>query len=499
MLRFYNTLTGKKEEFVPLEKDLVRMYTCGPTVYANAHLGNLRAFVFQDILRRYLIYKGFRLKHVMNYTDVDDKTIRNALEAKVSLRDYTDRYIQTFETDCRLLNLETPEHRVRATDHIEDMSKMVQGLLKKGHAYEAGGSVYFRVSSFPNYGRLSGIDVGGMRAGARVDVDEYDKENVRDFVLWKAGKKGEPCWDTPFGCGRPGWHIECSAMSMKYLGEHFDIHTGGSDLVFPHHENEIAQSEALTGKPFVKTWLHAEHLLINGKKMSKSVGNFYTLRDLIEKGHKPAPVRYLLASVPYRKQLNFTFDALHQATHSVERLRNFQLRLKTERFPAGEDADLARRAKEAMKQFEEAMDDDLNTARALGAIFDLVREGNTAMDRSRFRRDNTKPFQVTLDAWDRIFGILNDDPKRKQQEAELLAEISQAKTASNERVTPEGAPVPSMTDAGMTDAEIDTQLKERESARQARDFAKADRIRGALSKAGIVIEDTKAGARWKRM
>ena len=499
MLRFYNTLTGKKEEFVPLEKDLVRMYTCGPTVYANAHLGNMRAFVFQDILRRYLIYKGFRVKHVMNYTDVDDKTIRNALEAKVSLRDYTDRYIQAFEIDSRLLSLETPEHRVRATDHIEDMSKMVQGLLEKGHAYEAGGSIYFRVSSFPSYGRLSGIDVGGMKAGARVDVDEYDKENVRDFVLWKSGKKGEPCWDTPFGCGRPGWHIECSAMSMKYLGEHFDIHTGGTDLVFPHHENEIAQSEALTGKPFVKTWLHAEHLLVNGQKMSKSSGNFYTLRDLIENGHKPLPVRYLLASVPYRKQLNFTFDALHQATQSVERLRNFRLRLKMEKFRAGEDAELTRKAQEAKKQFEEAMDDDLNTARALGAVFDLVREGNTAMDRSRFRLDNTKAFQETLHAWDRIFDILNDDPKRKQQEAELLAEISRTKTASREGVGGAKVPTTVMPPTGMTDAEIDAQLKERESARHARDFSKADRIRGALLKAGIVIEDTKGGARWKRM
>ena len=499
MLRFYNTLTGKKEEFIPLEKGRVRMYTCGPTVYDNPHLGNLRAFVFQDILRRYLIYKGFQLKHVMNYTDVDDKTIRNALEAKVSLRDYTDRYIQAFETDCRLLNLETPEHRVRATDHIEDMSKMIQGLLEKGHAYEAGGSIYFRISSFPNYGRLSGIDVGGMRAGARVDVDEYNKENVRDFVLWKTGKQGEPCWDSPFGCGRPGWHIECSAMSMKYLGEHFDIHTGGTDLVFPHHENEIAQSEALTGKPFVKTWLHAEHLLLNGQKMSKSIGNLFTLRDIIKKGHKPAPVRYLLASVPYRKQLYFTFDALHQATQSVERLRNFQLRLVTDRFPAGEDTDLTRRAQETRKQFEEAMDDDLNTARALGAIFDLIREGNTGMDRSRFRQDNTKAFQETLDAWDRLFDILHDDPKRKQQEADLLAEISPAKTASDERVARAGMPATGMTNAGMTDAEIDAQLKERESARQAGDFAKADRIRGALSKAGIVIEDTKAGARWKRM
>jgi len=334
-LRLYNTLKRQVEEFQPLEGNTVRMYTCGPTVYDYAHIGNYRTFVFQDILRRYLKYKGFQLCHVVNLTDVDDNTIRNSQAAGMPLRAYTDKYSQAFQIDRQLLNLEDPEFLVRATEHIGEMVKLIQTLVDRGYAYASDGSVYFKVAAFPHYGQLTQIDLSGARAGARVDTDKYDKDDARDFVLWKAAKPGEPFWETPFGPGRPGWHIECSAMSMKYLGETFDIHSGGSDLIFPHHENEIAQSEAATGKPFVKVWLHSEHLIVNGEKMSKSLGNFYTLRDLIAKGYKPSAVRYLLASVPYRKPLNFTFDGVHQAQQSIDRLRNFRFRLTKESFPAG--------------------------------------------------------------------------------------------------------------------------------------------------------------------
>ena len=312
-LHLFNTLTNRLEPFQPLEGNTVRMYTCGPTVYDYAHIGNFRTFVFQDILRRYLRYCGYQLYHVMNITDVEDKIIRNAGQAGQSLEEYTRFYIQALEEDNRMLRLEQPDKVVLATQHIPEMIEAIQKLGECGMTYQSDGSIYYRIAGFPGYGKLSKIDVGGMRAGARVDVDEYDKADARDFALWKAAKPGEPSWDAPFGRGRPGWHIECSVMSMKYLGETLDIHTGGVDLVFPHHENEIAQSEALTGKPFVRYWLHAEFLLIEGQKMSKSLGNFYTLRDVLAKGHAPEAVRYLLASVPYRKQLNFTFDALRSA------------------------------------------------------------------------------------------------------------------------------------------------------------------------------------------
>src|SRR5689334_13890798 len=292
-LRFYNTLPGRVEDFTPLEDGKVGIYTCGPTVYDFAHIGNYRTFVFQDVLRRHLKYRGYQVRQVMNLTDVDDKTIRNSQSAGMSLRDFTAKFIREFEIDRDLLSIETPEVVVRATDHIDDMVKLIQALSAKGYAYSSEGSEYFSVHKFKNYGKLSKIDFSGMRDGARVDSDEYEKESARDFVLWKAAKEGEPRWETPLGPGRPGWHIECSVMSMKYLGETFDIHSGGSDLVFPHHENEIAQSEAATGKPFVRYWLHAEHLMVNGEKMSKSEGNFFTLRDLIAKGYKPSAIRYL--------------------------------------------------------------------------------------------------------------------------------------------------------------------------------------------------------------
>src|SRR6202046_1997252 len=326
-IHLHNTLTNRLQPLDPIHKGEVRMYTCGPTVYDFAHIGNFRTFVFQDILRRFLISRGYRLNHVMNLTDVDDRIIQNAAAAGVTIREYTEKYVNAFLEDMTALNIEKPEKIVCATDHIGDMVELIQKLQSKTYTYDSEGSIYYRISKFPEYGKLSKIDLSGMQAGARVDVDQYEKADARDFALWKAPKPGEHFWETPIGKGRPGWHIECSAMSMKYLGETIDIHTGGVDLAFPHHENEIAQSEAATGHLFVKLWLHAEHLIIEGQKMSKSLGNYYTLRDLFAKGHKPSTVRYLLLSVPYRRQLNFTEDGVRQAEKSIVRLRNFLDRL----------------------------------------------------------------------------------------------------------------------------------------------------------------------------
>src|ERR1051325_4383634 len=334
-LRFYNTLTQEVEPFTPLSDNTVRMYTCGPTVYDYAHIGNFRSFVFVDLLRRWLRASGHKLDHVMNITDVDDKIIQNAVALHQPVEEYTAKYTEAFREDCQVLRLETPERLVKATEHIPDMVQAIEHLAETGHTYTSDGSVYFRISTFPEYGKLSHTDFGGMRSGARVDVDKYDKDNARDFALWKAPKPGEPYWPASIGPGRPGWHIECSVMAIKYLGATLDIHAGGVDLMFPHHENEIAQSESLTCKPFARFWLHSEFLLVEGQKMSKSLGNFFTLREVLTRGHAPEAIRYLLASVPYRKQLNFTFDGLKSAATSIQRLRNFKLRLETEKFPEG--------------------------------------------------------------------------------------------------------------------------------------------------------------------
>jgi len=479
MLRFYNTLTGKVEEFRPLEPPKVRLYTCGPTVYDYAHIGNFRTFVFQDLLRRVLQARGFEVFQVMNITDVDDRTIENALAAGVSLRDYTEKFAQSFLQDMELLSLEKPEKMVRATEHIADMVALIERLEAKGYAYRSDGSVYFSIRKFAPYGRLSKIDLTGIQAGARVDVQEYDKSDPRDFALWKAAKPGEPFWETPFGRGRPGWHIECSAMAMKYLGESFDIHTGGVDLAFPHHENEIAQSEAATGKPFVRTWLHAEHLLVEGERMAKSTGNYYTLRDLIQKGYKPSAIRYLLASVPRRKQLNFTFDGLHQAAQSVERLRNFRLRLRTEKFPAGTSEALAKRIEQAGAAFDAALDDDLNTAEALAAVFDLVRELNTLMDRGEYPQGNSAATEALLARYDGIFAVMADVVTPEPVVMRLSV----------------GQPTVIVT---LSDEQVEKLLAERRAARARRDFARADQIRQELAGRGIIVEDTKDGVRWKR-
>src|SRR6202142_4669124 len=383
-IQAHNPLSGKVEPFVPQKKDEVRMYTCGPTTYNYAHIGNFRTFVFQDILRRFLKVRGYKLTHVMNLTDVDDRIIANAAAAGVSIREYTEKYVQAFFADCRTMSVESPEHWIRATEHIDDMVALIQKLQKNTYTYNSEGSIYYRISKFKDYGKLSKVDLTGIQAGARVDNDRYEKESARDFALWKAPKPGEHFWETPLGPGRPGWHVECSAMAMKYLGETIDIHTGGIDLAFPHHENEIAQSEGATGHPFVRHWLHAEHLIIDGQKMSKSLGNFYTLRDLFARGQKPSTIRYALLSVPYRRQLNFTEEALKAAESSIVRLRNFVVRLKTAQFAAGSNPELAKRVEKAENDFDAGLADDMNTAIATAAVFELVRNVKTAMDGGTF-------------------------------------------------------------------------------------------------------------------
>jgi cysteinyl-tRNA synthetase len=475
-IQLHNTLGGKIEPFVPQKAGEVRMYSCGPTVYDYAHIGNFRTFVFQDILRRFLKSRGFKMTQVMNLTDVDDRIIANAAAAGVGIREYTEKFAQAFFDDCKTLSLEAPEHWTRATDNIDSMVRLIEQLREKSFTYESEGSIYYRISKFPDYGKLSNIDVAGIQAGARVDVDRYEKESARDFALWKAPKEGEHFWETSIGRGRPGWHIECSAMAMKYLGETLDIHTGGIDLAFPHHENEIAQSEGATGKHFVKYWLHAEHLLVEGEKMSKSLGNFFTLRDLFARGYKPSALRFALASVPYRRQLNFTFDGLKQASSSVERLRNFADRLAQSKFPAGSHKGMAKRIAEAAEEFDAGLSDDLNTARALGAVFEFVREANIAMDKGEFGSGDVPATQRFLQTFDQIFAVLENNDAQKLQ---ILGYGQENGNAG--------------------DAEIEKLIAERQVARQTRDFATADRIRKELEKRGIILEDSRDGSvRWKR-
>jgi len=488
-LLLFNTLSGQLEEFQPLDDRRVRMYSCGPTVYDYGHIGNFRTFVFVDLLRRHLRRSGYQLRHVMNITDVDDKIIRNAAREGASVQQYTAKYEKAFLEDMQTLDLERPELMVRATEHIPEMADFIARLEKKGFAYRTpDGSFYYRIAGFPAYGKLSKKDFAGIEPGARVDVDEYEKDNARDFALWKAPKEGEAFWETKIGKGRPGWHIECSVMAMKYLGETFDIHLGGEDLIFPHHENEIAQSEALTGKPFVRYWVHARFLLVEGEKMSKSLGNFYTLRDLLLQGHRPSALRYLLASVPYRKQLNFTFDGLKQAAHSVERLRNFKLRLEATALPEGEEGAMAELARQTEERMRQALDDDLNTAQALGAVFDMVREANAAADAGKLRRGDLRPLLRALDEFDAIFQVLRDHDAEKMERAREWAGA-------------EGRPVPgepSPPAEVLSDPQVQALIAQRNQARRNRDFARADSIRAQLAAAGIILEDTRDGVRWKR-
>jgi cysteinyl-tRNA synthetase len=463
-LRFYNTLSQRVEEFVPLRDNEVRMYTCGPTVYNYAHIGNLRTFTFEDVLRRWLGVRGYKLNHVMNITDVEDKIIRNAAAQGKSIYDYTETYYRAFLEDIASLRLQKPERIVKATDHIEQMARAIEILRDKGYTYSSDGSIYYRISKFPEYGKLSHTDFSGNVAGARVDVDEYEKADARDFVLWKARREGEVSWPEPIGEGRPGWHIECSAMAMEYLGETLDIHAGGVDLIFPHHENEIAQSEAITGKPFARYWLHAEHLSIDWQKMSKSLGNIYTLRDIVEMGYPPEALRYLLASVPYRRKLNFTFENLDGARASIERLRNFDWRLRNEKLAPGANEALNARAASASAAFDEALDDDLNTAEALGAIFEYVRDMNTAMDAGEVQADSIPRALDLLSRFDAVFDVLR--PETKQ--------------------------------SGLSDAEIQGRIEERAQAKKMKQFGRADEIRQELADTGVIIEDTREGVRWKR-
>jgi cysteinyl-tRNA synthetase len=443
----------------------VKLYYCGPTVWNYGHIGNFRSAVAADVLRRYLKFKGFALTHVMNITDVEDRIIALSQEAGLSIDDYTAKYIDALWEDFDALGCERPDIVPRATRHIPEMVTLIEKLLATGHAYRSDDSIYYRISSFPDYGKLSKINFEGNIAGAseRVDTDKYEKEDARDFALWKepAGDK-EPAWDTSIGRGRPGWHIECSAMSMKYLGETFDIHAGGIDLVFPHHENEIAQSEGATGKPFVRHWIHFEHLKVDGETMSKSKGNYFTFRDVAEKGFSPTAVRYFLLSVPYNKQLNFTFEALAGAERTVASLRDFRARLSEAKTEAGKNEKLSEAAARALQEFEAAMDDDLNTSIALAVVHNLSREVNTALARKRVKADDQAELMAAIDRIDSVLNIFGE------QQREML------------------------------DSEIQSLIDARQEARHRRDFARADEIRQDLSSRGIILEDTKDGVRWKR-
>jgi cysteinyl-tRNA synthetase len=490
--RLFNTLSGKVEEFQPIQDKLVRMYACGPTVYDYGHIGNFRTFVAVDILRRFLRQSGYDVRHVMNITDVDDKIIRNAAQAGVPLKQFTSKYETAFLEDASALNIERPE-LVHATDHIPEMADFIAKLVEKGFAYRTDdGSYYFRIAKFPEYGKLSKKDFAGMEDGARVDVDEYEKDSARDFALWKAPKPGETSWESKIGPGRPGWHIECSVMSMEELGESFDLHAGGEDLIFPHHENEIAQSESATGKPFVKFWFHARFLLVEGEKMSKSLGNFFTLRDLVLKGHKPSSIRYLLTSVPYRHQLNFTFGGLQQAAASVERLRNFRQRLVTGHFPAGSDLNLTTLANDSSQRVREALNEDLNTAQAQAAIFDMVRVANAAIDSGETRQGDVQPLVSTLDQFDEIFAVLKDDDAARMQRV-----ADWAKTEGREKeISPEL--LEALRSNALSDEQVNQKVEEMKAARAAKNFAGSDAIRAELTANGIVIEQTKEGVRWRR-
>src|SRR5215471_11057455 len=491
-LRLFNTMSSQIEEFRPLRDSEVRMYACGPTVYDYGHIGNFRTFIAVDLLRRFLRQSGYTVRHVMNITDVDDKIIRNSARDGVTVQQYTAKYEKAFLEDAAMIGIEQPI-LVRATEHIPEMADFVAKLVEKGIAYRSDdGSYYFRIAKFPRYGKLSKKDFSSMLDGARVDVDEYDKDSARDFAVWKAPKPGEASWDTAIGSGRPGWHLECSVMSMEELGESFDLHAGGEDLIFPHHENEIAQSESLTGKPFARFWFHARFLLVEGEKMSKSLGNFFTLRDLVLKGHKPSSIRYLLTSVPYRSQLNFTFDGLKQAAVSVDRLRNFRLRLSAGNFAEGSNEQMQKLAADTVGRMRAALEDDLNTAQAQAAVFEMVRQANTAFDTGGVKKEDVPGLLAALDKFDEIFAVLHDDdiPKMKQ-----VVQWAQAEGRGKD-ITQELRDA--LQSAELSDADIETKIAEMKAARSARDFKKSDALRAELSDAGVLVEITKDGIRWRR-
>jgi len=461
-LTFHNTMARRKEEFVPLEEGEVRMYTCGPTVYDNAHIGNFRSYIFEDILRRYLKYRGYRVIQVMNLTDVDDKTIRDSRKGGISLAEHTEKYIRAFFEDIDTLHIERAEFYPRATEHVVEMIEIVSGLLEKDYAYKGeDGSIYYRIDKFEDYGKLAHISPDLLRPGVTVNTDEYDKESVGDFALWKAWDEedGDVFWESPFGKGRPGWHIECSAMSMKYLGETFDIHTGGVDNIFPHHDNEIAQSEAYTGKQFVRYWLHAAHLIVEGRKMSKSLGNFYTLRDLLGKGYTGRQIRYLLMSCHYRQQLNFTFEGLESAKNGLQRIDDFLAKLDDADSSEGA-GDVAERIEMARQSFTSALDDDLNISGALGSVFDLIRWANRELDRGQIGTEAASELKSFFEEIDAVLAL-------------LPAEVE-------------------------VEPEVRRLAEERDKARKDKNWKLADEIREKVVQMGYVLEDTPKGVRIKR-
>jgi cysteinyl-tRNA synthetase len=466
------------------------MYACGPTVYDYGHIGNFRTFLQVDVLRRFLRLTGVQVRHVMNITDVDDRIINNAAAAGISIREYSSKFEDAFFDDIESLRIERPETIARATDHIPGMVKLIEKLAEAGAAYKAeDGSWYFRLAAFPEYGKLSKKDLSGMEDGARVDVDEYEKDSARDFALWKAAKPGETSWDTAIGRGRPGWHIECSTMAMEYLGESFDLHAGGEDLIFPHHENEIAQSESVTHKTFARHWMHVRFLLVDGRKMSKSEGNFYTLRDLLLKGYKASAIRLALISVPYRHQFNFTFDGLVEATAAIERLRTFKGRLTAGSFAEGENPTLQEAAKKAQAEYLAALSNDLNTAEARAPIFDLVRTANTAIDQGQLKAGDRDAILNVLASFDAVFDVLEDRDAEPTRHALEWAE----KAGRMGDVAPE-----LLARQALTDQAIDTLVALRDQAKRQRNFAIADKIRNELAEKGVVLEDSKDGVRWKR-
>ena len=463
-IQFFNTLTREREKFVPLEKGKAKMYTCGPTVYDFAHIGNFRAFLFEDLLRRWLEYRGFKVTQVMNLTDVDDRTIGAARKLGIPLEQHTAQFIQAFFEDINALNIEKAEHYPRATEHVPEMVALIKKLVEKGYAYRGeDGSIYYDISKFKDYGKLSKFKVTELKAGARVKVDEYEKAEARDFALWKAWDEGdgEVFWETDIGKGRPGWHIECSAMSMKYLGETLDVHTGGVDNMFPHHENEIAQSEAATGKKFVNYWLHNEHLLVEGKRMGKRFGNYYTLRDLMKLGYDPKAVRCLLLSTHYRQQFNFTFEGLEAAKNAIERLTNFMYRL-LEADGKGGGEKIAALMNRVEKEFGEAMDDDLNISLALASLFEFVREVNSLLGNNMLSKEEARGVHSLMVGFDRVLGVVGE----VQGEEKLPKEVEEL-------------------------------IHRREEARRAKDWKTADQIRQQLAVMGIIIEDTPQGLKWR--
>ena len=465
MIKFFDTLRGEVVPFEPLLPGEVRLYTCGPTVYNYAHIGNFRAYIFEDLLKRFLRFMGSRVLHVMNITDVDDKIIRDAGARGVPIGEFTEPYLKSFFAGIETLRIAPADHYPRATEHIPEMVRIIRGLLDKGIAYRKDGSIYFSIAKFPGYGKLSKIKRDELqttsRIGARIEADEYEKESAQDFALWKAPKPGEPSWETEIGPGRPGWHIECSAMSSKYLGETFDIHCGGVDNIFPHHENEIAQSEAFAGKPFVRYWLHCHHLIVDGEKMAKSKGNQYTLDDLLRRGIPATAVRFLLLGTHYRKVLNFTFEAADQAKASVQRVLDFAYELDHRSFPEIRNEDVQRLVAEADRKFRDGLSDDLNISTALTALFELIREANSLLARDKIGRGEADLLRAALRSFDEVL-VLLPEPQEETLPPDLAALV-----------------------------------EERERARRSMDFKRADEIRAELLRRGIILEDTRDGVRWK--